>query len=493
MMKKLSQLVGKLSEYELVGDPGIEILSLSSDSRKIIPGSLFIALPGYRSNGREFVQDAIAQGATAILTNEKLPFSVSQVVVPDVRKAMEEITPFFYDYPGRKMRMIGLTGTNGKTTTTFLIHHLLQSAGRKVGLIGTICSKIGERIIPSANTTPDVVDLYHLLHEMDLYGMEEVVMEVSSHALALNRVIGCEFDISIFTNLTQDHLDFHHTLEEYRQAKELLFSDFSQGIKTNKRSIINRDDETSEYFIRASFAPIWTYGYKEGADFQVLEAHISTRGNKIKLKTPEGVKSLTSHLVGDFNVYNVLAAISAVRAEGLTWEEIQKGLADFLGVPGRFEQVSSSKKTPLVIVDYAHSPDGLKNVLETGRKLTRGRLISVFGCGGDRDKTKRPLMGKIGAELSDIAVVTSDNPRSEDPEMIIEDVLKAWENRKELPEVLVDRKKAIERAIELADPEDVVIIAGKGHETYQVLKNETIHFDDREIARQALEAKYGIL
>lgn len=492
-MKKLAVLVAQLSNSVTYGDLNVEILGLSSDSRKIVPGSLFIALPGYRSNGREFVQDAIAQGAVAILTEEKLPVSISQIIVPDVRKGMEEITPYFYDYPGKKMRMIGLTGTNGKTTTTFLIHHLLESAGRNVGLIGTICSKIGGRTIPSANTTPDVVDLHLLLHEMQMHGVTEVVMEVSSHALALNRVVGCEFDISVFTNLTQDHLDFHYTLEEYRRAKELLFSDFSQGEKKNKKSIINRDDEASEYFIRSADSPVWTYGYQDGADFQVLEAHVSARGNKIKLKTPEGVKSLTSHLVGDFNVYNVLAAVSAVRAEGLTWAEIQKGLASFLGVPGRFEQVSVAKELPLVIVDYAHSPDGLKNVLETGRKLTQGRLISVFGCGGDRDKTKRPLMGEIGAELADVVIVTSDNPRSEDPVMIIEDILTAWEKRESLPEVFVDRQEAIQKAIQMASPEDVVIVAGKGHETYQILKDETIHFDDREIARQALEEKYGVL
>ena len=493
-LKHLNELAAQLSKVTIFGDGDQMISSIYSNSQKVKKGSLFIALPGHRVHGRDYVESAIASGASGILTEEKLELPVPQLVVPNIHEAMEKIVPYFYDYPGRKMRMIGVTGTNGKTTTTFLIHHLLQKAGIETGLIGTICNRIGAQEITSENTTPDVTQLQLFLSEMVQAKVTTVVMEVSSHALALNRVAGCEFDVAAFTNLTQDHLDFHGSLEEYKNEKLKLFASVSSGEKGAKRAIVNLDDPAGQEFYEASLVPCWTYGQGDGADFFVKNAEISQWGTRLELRTPDGDRSLYSPLTGDFNIYNVLAAVAVARAEGVEWSVIEGALKDFSGVPGRFEQVSTNKKHPLVVVDYAHSPDGLKNVLETARKLTSQKVISVFGCGGDRDRTKRPLMGGIGADLSDLAIVTSDNPRSEDPEEILKDILTAWEfNGKELPLVEIDRQKAIETAISLAEPGDVVVIAGKGHETYQILKDKTIHFDDREIARDALEAKYGCI
>lgn len=490
-MKILKDLVNQILEARLIGDSSIEITSIVSDSRKAKPGSLFVAITGYHLDGASFAENAVQAGAVAILTEKELDVSVAQIIVPNLRKSMEVLVPYFFDYPGKEMRMIGVTGTNGKTTTVFLIHHLLMTAGINSGLIGTICSLIGDRRIDSVNTTPDIVDLQNLLSQMRDSGVKEIVMEVSSHALALNRVAGCEFDIGVFTNLTQDHLDFHHTMEEYRETKEKLFSSLEIGNKIDKKSIINSDDPSKEYFIQASTAPIWTYGYDEKSDFRVLKARISQEGTVIDVLTPEGEKSLQSSLVGDFNVYNILSAVGAVRAEGVSWDDIQKGLNSFPGVPGRFQQISNNLEWPLVVVDYAHTPDGLKNVLETGRKLASSRLITVFGCGGDRDRTKRPLMGALGRDLADEVILTSDNPRSEDPCEILQEILGAWENEDKKPQVIADRRQAIKKAIDIAKPGDVVVISGKGHETYQILKDKTIHFDDSEEALRFLEEKYG--
>lgn len=490
-MKILKDLIKKVPEARVIGNPMLEISSIVADSRKVIPGSLFVAISGHHVDGASFADHAVQAGAVAILTEKELDVPVAQVIVPDIRNSMESLVPYFFDYPGKELRMIGVTGTNGKTTTASLIHHLLMTAGIKSGLIGTICSLIGDQRIDSVNTTPDIVDLQNFLSQMRASGIKEVVMEVSSHALALNRVAGCEFDIGVFTNLTQDHLDFHHTMKEYRETKEKLFSSLEAGSKANKRSVINSDDSSKEYFIQASAAPVWTYGYEENSDFKVLGAHISQSGTVIEVLSPEGSKTLESLLVGDFNVYNILAAVGAVRAEGVTWEDIQRGLTTFTGVPGRFQQISNDAELPLVVVDYAHTPDGLKNVLETGRRLTSKRLITVFGCGGDRDRTKRPLMGAIGRDLADEVILTSDNPRSEDPAAIIEEILVAWKDDDKKPLVVEDRRLAIQKAIFLANPDDVVIISGKGHETYQILKDKTIHFDDSEEALRFLEEKYG--
>ena len=493
-MKSLKSLASVLKEAVLIGSPETEIVSMSSDSRKISPGSLFIALPGHRVDGAFFAEKAVEAGAVAVLTERKLEIPSSQIIVPDVHKAMEVIVPYFYDYPGKALRIIGITGTNGKTTTSFLIHHLLQEAGKKSGLIGTICSKFGNQEIISSNTTPDVADLQKLLYEMVKGGLSHVVMEVSSHALALGRVAGCEFDVGVFTNLTQDHLDFHRTFEEYQEAKLRLFSSLGEnGCKSNKRAVINRDDEQWKSFAENSEAPVWTYGYQVGSDFFVRSAEISQEGTEISLSMPDGELTLRSTLVGDFNVSNILAAIVAVHSEGLSWDVIESGLASFSGVPGRFQQISNNPRLPLVVVDYAHTPDGLKNVLLTARKLVKEKLVVVFGCGGDRDRLKRPLMGAIGAELADEVILTSDNPRNEEPEAILQDILVAWDDCIKKPMVISDREKAIRKAIEVAEPGDVVLISGKGHETYQILKDEVIHFDDREVAEKALEEKYGIV
>lgn len=485
MEKSLASLLNLLPEVKILGSAEKIITDITADSRTVQAGSLFIALRGATVDGHKFLPMAAAKGAVAALVEEvpqEPPEGVTLLVVPDTRAAMELITPYFYDYPGKRLRMVGVTGTNGKTTTTNIIRLILRKAGHKVGLIGTINIMIEDEETVSHNTTPDVVDLQKTLYAMVCAGCDYCVMEVSSHALALKRVAGIEYDCAVLTNITQDHLDFHKTMENYRDAKSLLFEHLTDGNKQNKNAVFNMDDPSSAVIKARTKAKAWTYGKGEENDIHPLSFTVAPKHMQLALATPVGEMDLELKITGEFNVYNVMSAVGAMLAEGISKETIVAVLDGFDGVPGRFQLVEAGQPYT-VIVDYAHTPDGLENVLHTARSITRGKLWVVFGCGGDRDNKKRPIMGGLALELADKVVVTSDNPRTEDPERIIDEIFTALQNVPEGKEVfrLSDRREAINFALANAAAEDVILIAGKGHENYQILKDRTIHFDDKEV------------
>ena len=485
MEKSLASLLNLLPEVKILGSAEKIITDITADSRTVQAGSLFIALRGATVDGHKFLPMAAAKGAVAALVEEvpqEPPEGVTLLVVPDTRAAMELITPYFYDYPGKRLRMVGVTGTNGKTTTTNIIRLILRKAGHKVGLIGTINIMIEDEETVSHNTTPDVVDLQKTLYAMVCAGCDYCVMEVSSHALALKRVAGIEYDCAVLTNITQDHLDFHKTMENYRDAKSLLFEHLTDGNKTNKNAVFNMDDPSSAVIKARTKARTWTYGKGEENDIHPLRFTVAPKHMQLALATPVGEMDLELKITGEFNVYNVMSAVGAMLAEGISKETIVAVLDGFDGVPGRFQLVEAGQPYT-VIVDYAHTPDGLENVLHTARSITRGKLWVVFGCGGDRDNKKRPIMGGLALELADKVVVTSDNPRTEDPERIIDEIFTALQNVPTGKEVfrLSDRREAINFALANAAAEDVILIAGKGHENYQILKDRTIHFDDKEV------------
>ena len=493
MEKQLAAIVNLLPNVEVIGDVNKTITDVTADSRVVIGGSLFICLKGATVDGHKFLPMAASKGAVAAIVEEipdSIPQGVTLLKVDDTRAAMEIVTPFFFDYPGKKMRMLGLTGTNGKTTTTNIMRLILRKAGYKVGLIGTINIMIEDEEIVSHNTTPDVVDLQKTLYAMQQAGCQYVVMEVSSHALVLKRVEGIEYDCAVLTNITQDHLDFHKTMENYRDAKSLLFEHLTDGNKANKHAIFNMDDPSSPIIMARTKAPVLTFGKVATNDVYPLSFKVEAKHMELKLMTPVGEMDLDLKITGEFNVYNVMSAVAAMLAEGISKEVICDVLDGFDGVPGRFQLVEAGQPYT-VVVDYAHTPDGLENVLNTARAITKGKLWVVFGCGGDRDAKKRPIMGGLALELADNIVVTSDNPRSEDPEKILDDICVAFKDvpvQKSLTRI-ADRKEAIEFALKNAEAEDVILIAGKGHENYQILKNETIHFDDREVVIEYWRSK----
>lgn len=487
MTKKLSELSLLIPDAKIIGED-VLIGGIEHDSRKVTTKNLFVCMEGAHVDGHNFIPQAVERGAVAVLTarqNFSPPENISALVVPDMLNALAVIVPYFYDYPARAMRIIGVTGTNGKTTTTYLLREIFLRAGLKVGLIGTIQILIGDESFPVRNTTPNVVDLQHLLSDMRDKNIQIVVMEVSSHALAEHRVAGVEFDTAIFTNFTQDHLDFHGTMENYLRAKTKLFDAVSRrGRKQTKTAVINVDDAASSEILRHSLCEKISYGMENSADLRATGINLRADGMTFKIRGGFGSMDLALHVTGLFNVYNVLAAIGAAFAENISPEVIKTALENFRSVPGRFERIFSAAPFE-VIVDYAHTPDGVENVLRTARQIVKRKIICVFGCGGDRDHSKRPLMGKVVAELSDIVIATSDNPRSEDPEKILDEVEVGIGDR--LHERIADRRAAIHRAIELAEAGDAVLILGKGHETYQILNTGTIHFDDREEARIAIK------
>ncbi|MGK7956316.1 MAG: UDP-N-acetylmuramoyl-L-alanyl-D-glutamate--2,6-diaminopimelate ligase [Crocosphaera sp.] len=470
-----------------------EVKGISTNSHSCQPGDIFIGMPGTRVDGGEFWQSAMEVGAVAAIISpqaaQKFPPNEEHcvVVVEDVITVAAQIAAAFYDYPAQQLKMIGVTGTNGKTTTTHLIEYFLNQCQKPTALIGTLYSRWPGFEQTAVHTTPFAPELQEQLAQAVAANNEYCVMEVSSHALAQGRVKQCPFQVSVFTNLTQDHLDFHKNMEDYFAAKQLLFTpDYLQ-----EKAIINLDDLYGKRLVEA-FKPeqIWTYSVKDTkADFYTSHLTYQANGVTGTLITPLGEFEFTSPLVGQFNLSNVLAAIAAVLYLGLDLREIVDALPNFLGVPGRMERVQINDQQDIsVIVDYAHTPDSLENSLKAARPFIKGKMICVFGCGGDRDRTKRPLMGQASAQLADVSVVTSDNPRTEDPQRILEDVLTGIPETVE-PLVISDRAKAIQTAILQAKPGDGVLIAGKGHEDYQILGTEKIHFDDREEARKALEMR----
>lgn len=499
-MKTIREMALLVPGAVVRGDKSVNITGIEHDSRKVERGTLFVCIPGVHVDGHDFIPQAEAAGARAILTTREdiePPYDGAVLQVPDLGKALDVIVPYFYDYPSRNMRIIGITGTNGKTTTSYIIRSLLRAAGYKVGLIGTIQIMIEDEKFPIHNTTPDVVELQHILANMRARGMDYVVMEVSSHALDQNRVAGIEFDTAVFTNLTQDHLDYHKTLENYKQAKARLFELVGQSVaKPHKCAVVNIDDPAGEEMLSHAVCPQLTYSIHNPADLMATDVEVHAEGTDAILRHPRfQALPLRLQLVGMFNVYNVLAAVGAALAERVEPAIIQKVLESFTSVPGRFELVRSGndRQDFSIIVDYAHTPDGVENVLKTAREIAKRRIIAVFGCGGDRDKTKRPIMGRLAGELADVVIATSDNPRTEDPQAILDQVEAGVEETvgQKQHEKIVDRREAIFRAVALAGQDDIVIILGKGHEDYQILKDKTIHFDDKEVARLAVAAKYS--
>lgn len=505
---KLKELLKELKISEKI--PSIEISGINYDSRKIKSGELFIAVKGLSSDGHNFIQTAASIGAVAAIVETKdKSASIPQYIVKDSRDALANICANWFGYPARKMKIIGVTGTNGKTTTTYILEAIVKHAGKKPGVIGTVNYRYAGKTFPATHTTPDCLALQELLKKMLDSGVDFVIMEVSSHALELKRVNGVDFDVAIFTNLTQDHLDFHKNLKNYFESKALFFTTLiKESVKPNKYSIINIDDPKGKELSKRSAVKTLTFGISKSnkpefyPDFYIDNLKFSYTG----LEGSFGGKLMSkfhSSLVGMHNAYNILGAAGAAIAAGIDEKAILKGISEIKGVPGRLERVSrENKKDPLILVDYAHTDDALRNVLSALRALQRkGRIITVFGCGGDRDPLKRPLMGKAAISSSDLVIVTSDNPRTEDPKKIIEQILPGINetgakklNFREASTksgfiVESDRRQAIYLAIDLALTNDIVLIAGKGHEDYQIIGKEKIHFDDREVALEALEKK----
>lgn len=469
-----------------------EISGITVDSRQVRPGMMFVAIIGFTHDGHTFVPDAVSRGAAAVVVERDVlvPEGVPRIAVPNSRETLGHLSSAFYGHPSRELSVLGITGTNGKGTTAYLIEAILSGAGRPCGIIGTMGAKMGEATIDLERTTPEAPELQRLLREMADRRIRYVAVEVASHALALHRVTGMRFAATVFTNLTQDHLDFHKTFDAYLAAKRRLF----EMVEPDGVAIINADDPAGAAMARASRAQTVTYGITSGADVRASDVRLHLGGTEFRIVTPRGHAALRSLLHGRFNVYNTLAAIAVAQWAGVTLDELAPALQSFSGVPGRFEAVDEGQPFG-VVVDYAHTPDGLANVLQTAKDFVRGRTIVVFGCGGDRDRTKRPIMGRLAAELADMAIVTSDNPRTEAPMAIIEEILEGIKTgpgaRGPRPgtariEVEPDRRKAIHRAIEIAASGDMVIIAGKGHEPYQEIKGVKHPFDDRVVAREAL-------
>jgi len=486
----LSKLLNGLPLETPVEDRSVT--GIAYDSRRVEPGFLFVAIKGFETDGHLYVKDAVHRGAAAVVLQHNIPVSGStiRILAPDTRRLLPLLSARFFGDPARKMKMIGVTGTNGKTTTTNLIEAIYRAHGVKTGLIGTIHNRIGDRVLAVEHTTPESTDLQNLLAEMTADGVGAVAMEVSSHALALHRVEQCEFDTAVFTNLTQDHLDFHGSMEDYLEAKLILFAQLGRSnFKTGpKRAVVNVDDPAAERIIAACTAPVITYGINRSADVSARDVRIGTRGVSYTAVLHGENMPLNLKMTARFNVYNSLAAMAAGIAAGIPPATIKKALEGVPGVPGRFEQVDRGQNFA-VVVDYAHTPDGLENVLSTAGEVADGKVITVFGCGGDRDRTKRPLMGEIAARLSHLAVVTSDNPRSENPLSIIDDIMPGVQKVPGAAYLVIpERRQAIDRAIRTAGPGDVVVIAGKGHENYQIIGHRRLHFDDREEAAAVLES-----
>ncbi len=466
----------------------LEIGGIQYDSRKVGPGDLFVAIRGTATDGHRFVPDALARGARAVVVDDDtavpdslcLHTGAAKIVVPDARRALAILAATLYGHPADRLVLVGVTGTNGKTTTTHLIKAVLEARGERVGLLGTTGYVIGAETLPSTHTTPESLELQALLAEMLRRGCTAAVMEVSSHALALGRVHGLRFAAGVFTNLTQDHLDFHGTMEAYAAAKRLLFN----GLAPDAVAVINAEDPAGDGMVRSTRARILRYGRGEHTDVGAAQEQLSLAGTRFRL-LHGGSHPVSSPLVGEFNLQNILAACAAGVGLGIPVETIARGIATAPPVRGRFERITGTDGRT-AIVDYAHTPDALEHCLQTIRRLlppASGRIITVFGCGGNRDRGKRPIMGRIASTLSDRSIITSDNPRAEDPAAIIEEVRAGCVPGAPV-ETEPDRRKAIRRGLDLASPGDVVLVAGKGHETTQVLRDAVLHFDDREEIEQ---------
>lgn len=466
----------------------IDVRGLAYDSREVEPGSVFFAFSGARTDGNIYVQSAVAKGAALVVSEHPQPggLSVPWLQVPHGRRALATAALALYRPIAHEAFLTGVTGTNGKTTTAWLVDSVLRVFGQRTGLIGTVNYRIGDTLLPAPNTTPESLDIYKMLERLFSVGGRYLTMEVSSHALALGRVHGIHYHTAVFSNLTQDHLDFHGTMDSYSSAKNLLFS--AERAEPPAWAILNADDPYANQTPLDPRTEAIRFGMNQTADLRALNVETGFDGIRFDAEWRGKRLAVKSPLLGDFNVYNVLAASAVCLSYGFDRHAIHAALELAAAVPGRFERVDLGQPF-VVVVDYAHTPDALMNLLQSARKLKPARIITVFGCGGDRDRTKRPRMAEAAASMSDFVVLTSDNPRSEDPLQIMNDALVGLQ-RFQTPRVLeVDRGEAIRRAIRMADPGDIVLIAGKGHETYQVFADHTVHFDDKEIAAEALTAR----
>ena len=474
-------------DYEVIkGNEESKVQNIRYDNRKIEQGDAFVCVKGFKVDGHSFIGDAIKKGAKTLIVQEDVSVQedITIIKVRDTRKALAIMSSNYFGNPKDKLKIIGITGTNGKTTSAFIIKSILEKAGFMTGLIGTIANYIGNKKVDAVRTTPESYELHELFKNMVDAGVEYCVMEVSSHSLELDRVYGIQFEEGIFTNLTRDHLDFHKTFENYYNAKFKLF-------ERSNHSIINLDDPYGANIVkdieeRGLKTKVSTFSIEKESDFKAFEIKSHSNGSEFKVNL-ESIEEFSINIPGEYNIYNSLGCIICAYNLNIPMDKIKEGLSDVV-IPGRCELVAKEKNLPYsIIIDYAHTPDGLENILSTVKAFTKNRMISVFGCGGDRDKVKRPQMCKIGCELSDIAIITSDNPRSEEPMDIINDIVKPLNYDNFVIEV--NRKEAIRKAMNMALEGDVIVIAGKGHETYQILKDETIHFDEREVVYDILEGK----
>lgn len=485
---KLGELLEGVPSLEIGTDAARNVTSLAYDSRRVGAGTLFFAIQGEKADGHNYIPQALDRGAVAIVSERPAPAELTArwVQVARIRRALSEAARVFYGHPDARLQLVGITGTNGKTTTAFLLESVFRASGVLAGLFGTIEYRLGGRTLSALNTTPESVDLLGYFAELVKVGGSAAVLEASSHALAQERLWGFHFAAALFTNLTRDHLDYHKDFENYFAAKRRLFEGL--GTPPAELAVINADDPWAARLLEVPNPRRITYGFNSGAQVKVKQFQQNLSGLQATLETPEGCFDVESSLVGRANLANILAATATALGLGIAREKIQEGIAGLAAVPGRFERIDEGQPF-LVVVDYAHTDDALRNVLKTARELaapSSGALIVVFGCGGDRDRTKRPLMGEAAGSLSDLAVLTSDNPRTEDPILIMNDA-RVGLQRIGKPYVLeVDREAAIRKAFVEAREGDVVVLAGKGHETYQVLKDRTIPFDDREVARRML-------
>ncbi len=467
-----------------------EITGIQYDSRKVEPGNLFVCIKGLKTDGHTYIPQALKAGAKAILAQDEVavmqPSDIAVLQYPDTRLGLAKLSALWYGFPSKEFRLWGVTGTNGKTTTTYLMKYVWEQENLKTGLVGTVQNMVDNEVFPAVRTTPESLELQELFRKMADAACQRVVMEASSHALKQDRVADTSFSGAIFTNLTQDHMDYHPDIADYIRSKAKLFGYLKKKEGQNVMGVVNIDDDAADAFLAVSSVPVLTYGMSKKADLRVLDYqllsngtlfHFSYEGNAYEIKIP---------LMGKFNIYNTLGAMGALLADGIPLENIIHHLSHAPQVAGRFELVDGGQDFA-VVVDYAHTPDGLDNLLSTAREITKGRLITVFGCGGDRDRTKRPIMGAISAQYSDFSFITSDNPRTEDPLFIIEEVEAGLKEVSTKYAVVPDRREAILQAIRLAKTGDIVVIAGKGHENYQLIQNQVLPFDDRKVAREILQ------
>ena len=481
---KLRELLKDIPVLECTADLEKDICDVHYDSRKVTPGSLFVAVTGFASDGNKFIPMALSKGACAVVTAKKPEGEVPYVLVESDRLALALLGCNFFSHPAKSMTMIGITGTNGKTSTTLLLKQVLETVlGAKVGLIGTMANMVGDEEIPTERTTPESFDLQALFGRMRDAGCSHVVMEVSSHAVTLERIGGTHFDVAAFTNLTEDHLDFHKTMDAYCDAKAELF-------RRCDKAVVNADDSYAHRILVAAGCPVLTTSVAEEKGLHAKNLELFSEGIRFIAACDGEETAVTLPIPGKFTVYNALTVMGVAKQLGISLSDCARALKDAKGVKGRVEVVPTPGMPYSILIDYAHTPDGLENVLSSVRHFCKGRLISVFGCGGDRDPIKRPVMGKIGVELSDIAIITSDNPRTEDPMAIIEDILKGV--NQELGEYIVmeDRRAAIRYAMDIAEKDDIIVLAGKGHETYQDIGGYKHHLDEREeVAAHLLELR----